>query len=326
MSGRQDTGYKLLFSHPEMIRDLLTGFVPGDWIADADFSTLERDSASFVSDTGKQRHDDMIWRVRVKDRWLWVYLLLEFQNRPERWMAVRMLVYVGLLAQDLIRRNELHDGQLPPILPLVLYRGEPRWRALLDARDCFVTPPVGLEPFLPALRYYVVDEARLRLHPAEAVRNFAEALFTLEQGRTPADIRPVLRTLNVLLHDDSGQSLRRAFDGWTRVLLKRMDPDLTIDDIDDLLEGEPVLEQRLKTWLRDTKRQAIAEGFAEGKAELLERLLTRRFGAVPAWAVERLRNATAAQLDSWAERLLDVATLDEVFSESAGPDEGKRRG
>ena len=24
-----DTGYKLLFSHPEMVRDLLTGYMPG---------------------------------------------------------------------------------------------------------------------------------------------------------------------------------------------------------------------------------------------------------------------------------------------------------
>ena len=67
MPGRQDTGYKLLFSHAEMVRDLLTGFVPGGWITEADFSTLERHSASFVSDSEKQRHDGMIWRVRVKE-------------------------------------------------------------------------------------------------------------------------------------------------------------------------------------------------------------------------------------------------------------------
>ena len=41
MSGAQDTGYKLLFSHPEMVRDLLLDYVPGAWIADADFSTLQ---------------------------------------------------------------------------------------------------------------------------------------------------------------------------------------------------------------------------------------------------------------------------------------------
>ena len=31
-----DTGYKLLFSHPEMVRDLLTGFFGGAWLEQAD--------------------------------------------------------------------------------------------------------------------------------------------------------------------------------------------------------------------------------------------------------------------------------------------------
>lgn len=46
-----DTGYKLLFAHPEMVRDLLTGYMPGPWLAQADFSTLERVNARYVSDT-----------------------------------------------------------------------------------------------------------------------------------------------------------------------------------------------------------------------------------------------------------------------------------
>ncbi len=41
-----DTGYKLLFAHPAMVRDLLRDWVPGEWLAEADLSTLERISAS----------------------------------------------------------------------------------------------------------------------------------------------------------------------------------------------------------------------------------------------------------------------------------------
>ncbi|GAB6049999.1 hypothetical protein JCM16106_08430 [Hydrogenophilus islandicus] len=52
-----DSGYKLLFAHPEMVRDLILEFVPGDWQSLIDFSTLERINASFVSDEGKARQD-----------------------------------------------------------------------------------------------------------------------------------------------------------------------------------------------------------------------------------------------------------------------------
>jgi len=39
-SDTHDSGYKLLYSHGAMVRDLLTGFVPGEWIEELDFSSL----------------------------------------------------------------------------------------------------------------------------------------------------------------------------------------------------------------------------------------------------------------------------------------------
>ena len=59
-----DHSYRQLFSHPEMVRDLLTGFVPGDWVQALDLDTLEPVKASFVTDDYRDREDDSIWRVR----------------------------------------------------------------------------------------------------------------------------------------------------------------------------------------------------------------------------------------------------------------------
>jgi predicted transposase YdaD len=84
--GNHDTGYKKLFSHPEMVEDLLRGFVKEDWVQELDFSTLTREFNSYVSEELRERHDDMVWRVRFRGRWLYLYLLLEFQSRPDPWM------------------------------------------------------------------------------------------------------------------------------------------------------------------------------------------------------------------------------------------------
>jgi hypothetical protein len=84
--GNHDTGYKKLFSHPEMVEDLLRGFVKEDWVQELDFSTLTREFNSYVSEELRERHDDMVWRVRFRDRWLYLYLLLEFQSRLDPWM------------------------------------------------------------------------------------------------------------------------------------------------------------------------------------------------------------------------------------------------
>lgn len=80
-----DKSYKLIFKNAEMIRDLLVGFVNEAWIADVDFATLERDFNSYVSDDLREREDDIIWRVKIKDRVVYIYILLEFQSTVDKY-------------------------------------------------------------------------------------------------------------------------------------------------------------------------------------------------------------------------------------------------
>ncbi|MBK8534302.1 MAG: DUF4351 domain-containing protein [Candidatus Competibacteraceae bacterium] len=49
---------------------------------------------------------------------------------------------------------------------------------------------------------------------------------------------------------------------------------------------------------------------------LLHRQLRKRFGELPDWVATRLQEATTAQLELWAEQLLDAETLEGVFQES----------
>ncbi|MDP2202910.1 MAG: Rpn family recombination-promoting nuclease/putative transposase [Methylicorpusculum sp.] len=119
-----DTGYKLLFSHPRLVQDLITGFVQPEWLDSIDFKTLEPVKASFATDDLRQRHDDCIWRMKFKDTWLYLYLLLEFQSSDDYFMANRVMTYLGLLYQDIIRSQLLKKGDLlPPVLPIVIYNG-----------------------------------------------------------------------------------------------------------------------------------------------------------------------------------------------------------
>jgi flagellar biosynthesis/type III secretory pathway protein FliH len=56
-----------------------------------------------------------------------------------------------------------------------------------------------------------------------------------------------------------------------------------------------------------------AEGKAEGKAEVVAKQLSLRFGTLPDSAQQRLRNASIAELDRIAERLLTAASLGEAL-------------
>ena len=76
-----------------------------------------------------------------------------------------------------------------------------------------------------------------------------------------------------------------------------------------------------EAWIEQGRAEGIEKGLAEGRAEALERLLLRqlelRFGALPEAVRERVRGASAAELEAWAEAVLTAASLDEVLA--AGP-------
>jgi hypothetical protein len=66
--------------------------------------------------------------------------------------------------------------------------------------------------------------------------------------------------------------------------------------------------------------QLIKQGFDKGLEKALEghrtmllRLLVRRFGALPEPVAARVATATPAELERWSDRILDAASLDDVF-------------
>ena len=270
MASHHDHSYKLLFSHPEMVKDLLTGFVKETWVDQLDFSTLEKVSGSYVTDELRDREDDIIWRVRWGGDWLYVYLLLEFQSSVDRFMAVRIMSYLGLLYQDLIRQKALTpSGKLPPVLPVVLYNGEERWRAAQNVNELVERVPGGLERYRPELSYLLLDEGAIVEAPGwpDETRNVAAALFRLEHNRDEQDMLAVLGRLVEWLKAPEQTGLRRAFEVWIRrVMLPHRAPGMELpefNDLQDLHEVHDMLAERIKKW----PERWIEEGREEGREE-----------------------------------------------------------
>ena len=331
---KHDSSYKLLFSHHEMVADLIRGFVREDWVDGLDFSTLERASEIGVSHDLREREDDMIWRLRWGERWLYVYLLLEFQSSVDRFMAVRILTYIGLLYQDLAAAGKIPRGaRLPPVLPIVLYNGEQRWWAKTCLDELQETGlPARLACWQPQIRYVLLEEQGYPDSELAAQQNLVAALFQLENSRSPEDLQRVLGKLVEWLHAPEQSGLRRAFVVWLkRVLLPARMPGTEIPDIIELQEMQTMLAERVKTWTEEWMQQGMREGMQQGiqrgiqqgvqqgvqlgESKLLRRQLLRRFGPLPSWVEQRLQDADEADLELWAERVLECKTIEAVFGE-----------
>jgi hypothetical protein len=68
-------------------------------------------------------------------------------------------------------------------------------------------------------------------------------------------------------------------------------------------------------WARSWFAHGKEEGQAEGRAGLISRLLTMRFGPLTAEVETQIRSASISELDAIGERLLTVPTLQEALGQ-----------
>ena len=74
-----------------------------------------------------------------------------------------------------------------------------------------------------------------------------------------------------------------------------------------------MLSQRIEQWAEGYLAIGRTEGRLEGEIGVLTRQLTRRFGALPTWAENRLNAATEEGLAEWADAVLDASSLADVL-------------
>jgi hypothetical protein len=310
MAGHDEV-YHLLFGEPRLVAELVREFASGPWLESHDLDGMTRSNAKFHADTGERREGDVIWEIpRRGGGHTYLLLLLEFQSRPERWMALRTLVYVGLLWQHLIKENQLlADGMLPPVLPIVLYRGATKWSPPVALRDL-----VGLEErsplwkFQPDMQYHLISEASFGAPDLARRQGLVPLLFRLETASDPTQLFIVASALrSELARNPDFETFRTLFGQMLSAAVRSLAPGMEVTD--DFWEGTDVLEDRMQSWLQDR----LQEGRKEGEADFLKRLLERRFGPLPAWARERIATADTGALEEWGLRLLDADSLEVIF-------------
>lgn len=265
--GQIDLGYKDLFSNKEMVKDLLTGFVKEEWIEELDFSRMDRVSGTYVSDDLRERHDDMVWKIGFRDRWLYIYILLEFQTTVDYWMGVRLLTYIGLLYQDLIKTGAIDKKEgLPPVLPLVLYSGKRRWTAPISLDKLFTKIPLGLDVYQPSFRYFLMDEGRYDDKDLDMPKNLVAALIRMGNSPSINDLRTVIGELVDWLKLPEHKRIQRSFIVFLKkgLLSKRM-PGKDLSDCEDLLEVDTMLAEKVKDWTRAWEKEGLRKGIRRGR-------------------------------------------------------------
>ena len=324
--GQHDLSYRDFFSHLRMIRDLLREIVGEQWVERIDFDSGELVNTSFAK-LFTNRETDIVWKFGRKDGGepVYVYILIEFQSRPDPTMPVRFMVYVGLFYQKLLESQPAARGKLPLVIPIVMNTGPERWNVATDLGSLIGDLDPSAEIYRPQLRYHLIDEAAYPREKLEALSSPVAELFRLETSDNWLEVQSSIHRLRQSLSATEG-ALREAFGSWLQeVIVPRLGFSEAVSAKRTLEEVETMLAESIDRWKREIREEGREEGLQEGRqkglqegrreegARLVLRQLRLKFGALEPAIESRVRSADADRLLEWGERVVTAESLQDIF-------------
>ena len=292
MSRRHDQSYKLLFSLPLAIEQLIRGYIGDDLADDLDFGRIESLATERTIPGLIRSQADLLWKIHFRGSPRFLLLPIEFQSAVDRYMSVRTLYYVAITYHGIVhsreRRSKLApEGRLPPVLAVTIYNGRARWTAPDDVFD-LVEPVKGwLAQRQVRLRHQVLDLRTLAREPLPE-SNVVSWIASMERDSSADNVWRVVREVLGRYPGPDHAKLREAFREWilggaeSWVLAKE-----TLDQVNSLKEAGMVY-----AGIEELKERAHLEGLGQGRAEGRATLVCRqaklKFGADTADRLRRM--------------------------------------
>ncbi|MBL7517027.1 Rpn family recombination-promoting nuclease/putative transposase, partial [Frankia sp. CNm7] len=274
-----DAVFRRVLGEPAHAASELRSVLPAGLVERLELDRLAPVPGSFVDETLRWRHSDLLFTVPIDDREAFIYVLVEHQSSNDALMAFRMLRYVTRI-WDRFLVDHPKATRLPAVIPLVVHHHRRPWAAptrLEDLVDLDGQAAEAVWEYLPRFGYLlddlaVVDGPVLRARPLTPAVRLTLLLLKIAPGN---------RALAGDLHgwdEDMRAVMANNIELFSALLYYiQVVGETPIDDLHDLVAWlGPEAEKAYMT----TAEMLRAEGEARGRAEMLVKLLTIRFGPV----------------------------------------------
>jgi predicted transposase/invertase (TIGR01784 family) len=259
---------------------LLETFVQEPWVAEIDFNQCGTLDKSFVSDHYKETESDLIYKVKVRGKTIYIYVLLEFQSSVDRFMVVRVLNYITNFYLDYVQTHK-RVKRLPAVFPVVLYNGQRKWTAAQEIAD-LIEPEPALGPYALHFQYLLLNEKSYNRQQLLAIQNIVSTLFLAEAHY---DIQLLEAELLNLYEREEDKQAVSLFLNWFRqlALYGKVSPEdygkldyvyRTKEEVRTMLAA--ALERERKKIYQAGRKEGLAEGMQTQRQTILQ-LLQFRF-------------------------------------------------
>ena len=160
-----DKFIKKCFSDKANAKSFFLEYFPKEIVELLDFENLELEKDSFLDSDLKEYFSDLLFKVKIKENYSYVYILFEHKSYREKNLYLQLLSYM-LRIWEKVRQKE-KDAKLPLIIPFVFYHGRSKLKDFARFSSEFDTSEFDcnardiLDKFIPDFEYILMDVARL---------------------------------------------------------------------------------------------------------------------------------------------------------------------
>lgn len=279
-----------------------------DWSAGHEFLDQELRAVVQDAELGKRLVDKLARVILLSGTEDWIYLHVEVQGSPRAEFAERMFVY----------NYRLFDRYHRPVASMAV---------LADQSEGWHPTSFGFE---------VLGCAHTLKFPTAKLLDFAGRETELQAEPNPF----ALVTLAHLLSKATRQDMAARFAAkWKLIQLlyqRRWDKQRIIDLFvvldwmmrlpehlaQELWQNIDILEeQEQMRYVSSVERIGIEkgreQGLQQGEALALQRLLRKRFGAIPSEISARIAAASLSEIEGWFDQAIEAGRIDDVFGPTA---------
>ncbi len=101
-----DKGYKRILKIKKNFLDFIKKYIGYDWMMDLTVDDIELVDKEFITDQFTTYESDLLYKINLKDRSVYMFILQELQSKNDFTMPFRVEVYMTAIWMDIFKNTD----------------------------------------------------------------------------------------------------------------------------------------------------------------------------------------------------------------------------
>ncbi len=174
--------FKNIFKEKRNARDLLEVVLPENIVSHINMNSVIVEDTSYIDESMSKHFSDLVLSldlIESPDK-VNIYCILEHKSTPQPLVGLQLLRYMSLKWTELEKNGQIFGSKLPPIIPIVIYQGEQKWKIFKSFQDLVHFPSEEFKSYIPNFSFEFFDIPRLNENKLKTIKVNVIVKFYLE--------------------------------------------------------------------------------------------------------------------------------------------------